>query len=629
MSRWNIKNEKTIEWCPMAGDKHNDDIEMAGFRAVDVVTYGTDGEQLVLRHHPIFPTLRTRPNDTHASFQRDVLPSELPELKVNGEVAAQRLVRAEIDGVLRLFTRAEGVSLERSFYPAERAPVVFERILVTNTGTSPVSLDVTRPSARIDKKRGPMGDCLMEYFSTFEGRVLGAGETYTYAVGIYGKIANTPTPCEDFEVELGHRRATVDRLTEPLVLDTGNRTLDTAIRFAKIRAGESVYETKFGRIHSPGGLSYYAATWCNDEVEYSGPYFAYTGDPYLLDAAMNAYRMYIPFMSDDFEPIPSSVIAEGLDFWHGKGDRGDAAMYLFGASRFALASGDAAFSRELLPAIEWCAEYCKRKTNAKGVIESDTDEMEDRLPSGDANLCTSSLAYAGYLAAAALERELGSVTLAEDYEARAAALRSAIDRHFSAEIHGFKTYRYYEGCEVLRSWGAVPLSVGIFDRAEGTVESLLSEYMRLPDGFLSAESDPIIWDRSNLYAMRGIFAAGMTDTAADVLLRYTESRLLGERVPYPVEAYPEGGRRHLSGESALLIKVITEGLLGMTPTGLSTFTVCPYLPSALDHLYLKSIRAHGAVFDVLVEREGFRIVRSDGVTLASGKLGRRTEVSVR
>ena len=54
---------------------------------------------------------------------------------------------------------------------------------------------------------------------------------------------------------------------------------------------------------------------------------------------MNAYRMYIPFMSDHYDPIPSSVIAEGLDFWNGAGDRGDAAMYLFGASRFVMTSG--------------------------------------------------------------------------------------------------------------------------------------------------------------------------------------------------------------------------------------------------------------------------------------------------
>lgn len=110
--------------------------------------------------------------------------------------------------------------------------------------------------------------------------------------------------------------------------------------FAKIRAGESVFRTKYGLMHSPGGYAFYAATWCNDQVEYAGPYFAYTGDRDLIKASYNAYKMYTPFMSNSYNPIPSSVIAEGVDYWNGAGDRGDAAMYLYGASCFSLTCGD-------------------------------------------------------------------------------------------------------------------------------------------------------------------------------------------------------------------------------------------------------------------------------------------------
>ena len=34
------------------------------------------------------------------------------------------------------------------------------------------------------------------------------------------------------------------------------------------------------------------------------------------EASMNAYRHYIPFMGPRYEPIPSSVVAEGLDYWN-------------------------------------------------------------------------------------------------------------------------------------------------------------------------------------------------------------------------------------------------------------------------------------------------------------------------
>jgi len=53
------------------------------------------------------------------------------------------------------------------------------------------------------------------------------------------------------------------------------------------------------------------------------------------------------------------VVAEGLDYWNGQRDRGDAAMYAYGASRFVLAAGRRDWAKELLPAIRWTLEYCR------------------------------------------------------------------------------------------------------------------------------------------------------------------------------------------------------------------------------------------------------------------------------
>jgi hypothetical protein len=55
---------------------------------------------------------------------------------------------------------------------------------------------------------------------------------------------------------------------------------------------------------------------------------------------MNSYRHFARFMNDEYKPIPSSIIAEGTDIWHGAGDRGDGAMIAYGAARFALSLGD-------------------------------------------------------------------------------------------------------------------------------------------------------------------------------------------------------------------------------------------------------------------------------------------------
>ncbi|MGN1345831.1 MAG: hypothetical protein ACI4V1_03545 [Eubacteriales bacterium] len=627
--RWNItRGGRAIEWNVAAGDLHTDDLEMAGFGCADIVRYGMTEEGFLLRHHPVFPSLRIRPNNTHASYQLDIDDAFLPRLAADGERISETLMRVEIDGVLRLECTAGTLAVTHVCYPSTELRATYERVTVRNNGASPVRLTATARGGEVNEVMGPMGINVTEVFTDFADTTLAPGAEYVYSITISGRVANEPSvdaiPADEYRARLRN----VERLVTPMVLDTGNQTLDTMFRFAKLRAGESVFDTMYGLIHSPGGYSYYAATWCNDQVEYAGPYFAYTGDDALLEASMNAYRMYMPFMSSRYEPIPSSVIAEGVDYWNGAGDRGDAAMYLYGASRFALTAGRREYAEELLPAIEWCAEYCRRKINADGVVASDSDELEGRFPAGQANLCTSTLAYSGYLCASSLERAVGTAEKAEEYETLAKNLRSSIDTYFGANLHGMETYKYYAECEVLRSWICMPLCVGIYERAPETVRALCSEWLMMPDGMRTEEGCPTIWDRSTLYGLRGIFASGDTEKGAELLLTYANNRLLGERVPYAVEAYPEGGRRHLSGESALFCKVILEGLLDITPTGLSSFTIKPSLPSTLDHLFLTGVPAHGAVFDIRVEKTGFTVTGSDGRLLASGAPGECVEVRV-
>ena len=66
----------------------------------------------------------------------------------------------------------------------------------------------------------------------------------------------------------------------------------------------------------------------------------------------------------------------------------------------------------------------------------------------------------------------------------------------------------------------------------------------------------------------------------------------------------------------------------MIPVGLHAFTIKPTLPAELDHLYLTNIHAHGAVFDVMLEHGGWRVIRSDGTVLACGNYGEVKEVRV-
>ena len=114
----------------------------------------------------------------------------------------------------------------------------------------------------------------------------------------------------------------------------------------------------------------------------------------------------------------------------------------------------------------------------------------------------------------------------------------------------------------------------------------------------SAVGSETFWDRATLYAMRGALAAGAQERILPYLLAYSKRRLLGEHVPYAIEAWPEGDQRHLSAESALYARVFTEGLLGFRPTGLRSFTLQPNLPAGWKRVSLKRFHAAGGVCDI-------------------------------
>ncbi|MCM1532815.1 MAG: hypothetical protein NC114_11195, partial [Ruminococcus flavefaciens] len=418
----------------------------------------------------------------------------------------------------------------------------------------------------------------------------------------YEKDGGAPVAA-DAEAEYAGRMEFLRQMDDNLVLDTPDKVIDTEFRYSKIRASESIFKTKGGYMHGPGGESYYAAIWANDQAEYVNPFFPYLGYGVGNESAINAYRHFARFMNDGYKPIPSSIIAEGDGIWNGAGDRGDGAMIAYGAARYALTRSDRAEAEELWPLIEWCLEYCKRQINDKGVVKSDRDELEGRFPSGDANLCTSTLYYDALLSAASLGESLGkSPAQTADYRRRAKAMRAAIESHFGANVKGYDTYRYYEGNDILRSWICMPLIVGIYDRAEATIDALFRSDLYTKDGLLTAQGSETFWDRSTLYALRGGYAAGYPDFMTEQLSYYSSRRLLGDHVPYPIEAWPEGSQRHLSAESGLYCRIITEGMFGIRPTGMRSFELKPEIPASWDHADLNHVRAFGSDFDIRVKR---------------------------
>lgn len=612
--RWKINTDGGITWQVKKGDVHHDHIEMAGKQIAVVLRYGVDKTgAFELNKSMIWPMLRTIPNNTHGSLMRRFDWNPLDAMTINGRSIEEQVRTITLNGTMEVISditlgKKNSLSLKRTYLPSTESPSLIEMYEFTNTGTSEVSLEIPTGITTLstNPKQGVAGSYSIKLLThgTERAVTLLPDKSYTFSASISGYKPSEKEAVIDANQELLKRQALVSEWMSNLILETPDPILDKMFAFSKIRSCESIYATKGGPMHGPGGESYYAAIWANDQAEYINPYFPFIGYDYGNASAVNSFKHFARYMNNEWEPIPSSIIAEGESYWNGAGDRGDAAMIAYGAARYALASGNKEEARQLWPLIEWCLEFNHKKLNEAGVVTSDADELEGRFPAGKANLCTSSLYYDALLSAAYLAEDLDKgAAVIKKYRQQASDLEKAIDSYFAATVEGFDTYAYYEGNDILRAWICIPLTVGINKRATGTIDALFSPRLWSENGLLTQAGSQTFWDRSTLYALRGAFMAGEIEKAMKFMKHYSGTRLLGNHVPYPVEAWPEGGQRHLSAESGLYGRIITEGIFGIRPTGLHSFTLTPRLPQEWGYMYLRKIKAFDSDFDIEVIRK--------------------------
>ncbi len=630
--RWRLTDDGGIRWELKDTDAlpHDDHIAMSG-QSVDMILEWKIDEQGAFSAKRLirWPMLRTIPDDTHASLQRRLGDENGPPVMLNNDpIRSGKTVAVKIHGSLTVHSKhAYGVSLTHTIFPCVHAPAIVDLYRLTNTSEKAIRVDVPRWRQRSETpaEKGVFGTYTIEEFLIGEGIYrVAPNDHVTYGVVRSARKGNDAPYFGNPEAELAARRAFIEDVENRLVLETPDPVLNRLFAFSKLRAVESIFSTRGGLMHGPGGYNkYLAAIWANDQAEYVNPFFPFLGHPAGNESALNSFRHFAKKMNPEYKPIPSSIIAEGRDIWNGAGDRGDAAMIAYGAARFCLASGNLEWSEELWPLIEWCLEYCLRHKTSEGVIASRTDELEGRFPAGKANLCTSCLYYDALISSAYLSDDLDKPNeLTHRYEKEAEALRRAIKDYFEADVEGFATYQYYEGNSVLRSWICVPLTVGIEDRVGGTVEALFSPRLWTEDGLLTKAGTKTVWDRSTLYALRGVLASEESQRGLGKLRAFSRQRLLGDHVPYVIEAYPEQNQSHLSAESGLYCRIFTEGLFGIRPLERHGFYCTPRLPVGWERMALRRVHAFGAAWDIEVSRTkgkiNVRVTDSAGAVLYEG-----------
>ena len=603
---WNVSNEQRLP--------HGDHIEMSGSNVSGIIHYTINKRrQLTLQRDIIYPQLRTYDRTNGVSWQkyraylRQTYGSEIEPSITDGQ---QTIVFEEVDslgiqGKLIIYhTPVNDIRLTRTLLPSMTERLFVEQWTLTNVGRDDKRLKTgnTAYKTTLDGYKGTYQKHV--YSDASEHVDLAAGKSYSFGLYFAAAIDDETTEGFSYKKAVMERDEFLQSMRENLVLETGNPVLDRLFYFSKIRAAENIFNSKMGIVHSPGGGNYYLGVWANDQVEYSGPFFPFLGYEKGIVAARNAYRKFLQNIPAGSNPIPYSFEIEG-DIQSSNKDRGDAAMIAYGTSLYLLRTGDREAAKELWPLIEWSLAYCHNKLNEQGVVRSQTDEMEGRIPTGDANLATSSLYYGGLEYGAVLAKELGYKSLSKQYEQRRRDLEKSIESHFGYTIEGLDTYRYYDGSERLRHWICLPLAVGINTRAKATAIALLDK-LWTENGIL-VELDPdkkgqdVFWDRGTLYMFRGLFKAGILDKSLEKLVAFSRTRLLGDHVPYAVEAYPENDMRHLSAESALYCRIFLEGVLGLEQTGYSSFNITPQLSQQLPKLALSNLHLGDSIVSIQLE----------------------------
>jgi hypothetical protein len=269
-ARWKVDSDGEITWEVTPRDAHQDQIEMSGRKISAIITYGVrENGTLTLTRQVVFPSLRTIPNDTHASLSYTFGEDATPRVFIGGRPAREVVGRIHHRGLITVDSIMGSVALTRTLFPSIDKPVYVEKYSFTNRGTRDVTIEVesTENTVRTSEARGVTGEYIISSHVPDAGvRIVKPGEGVNFVVVFTAREAQAPPLNVQVESEEKARRERIDGFLSKLRLETPDAVLNTAFAFAKIRATESIYETKGGLMHGPGGGAYYAAIWANDQA---------------------------------------------------------------------------------------------------------------------------------------------------------------------------------------------------------------------------------------------------------------------------------------------------------------------------------------------------------------------------
>ena len=200
---WSIEGQ-TLVWNVKEGQTHRDKIEMSGLYCDTIVDYGVQADgTLWLSQMLYFPTLRTVPNNTHATYCF-ALQDARPALQRNGERIVESPRTFRLDGMLTVICETNaGISLIHRLFPSTDGHFGVERLCIH--AREDVTLTLTLPRSSVHSYgRGTKGVYVSEIHHTAPDEiVLRAGERAEFDIFYSSRIANQSfsLPCGKDEEE--------------------------------------------------------------------------------------------------------------------------------------------------------------------------------------------------------------------------------------------------------------------------------------------------------------------------------------------------------------------------------------------------------------------------------------------
>src|SRR5690606_28426210 len=270
---WSLDGDHAIKWNVAQESRlpHRDHIEMSGKRVSAIIDYTVDqNRRLEIKREVIWPTLRTllKEGDPdylayRAYLRRTHSDDIMPDLRVDGEPFAPGPVETvRIDGTLQfVHTSESGLRLSRTLFPSTEHGALIEQWTLENTGDKPLQIEASGVSVT-ESETGHYGQYELAVRSdAISPRQLAPGERLSLGIYFTAHLADADAPQFLADNELAARQAFLNEIRGSLILETPDPVLNRAFELAKVRTSESIFETKIGLVHSPGGGRYYAGVW--------------------------------------------------------------------------------------------------------------------------------------------------------------------------------------------------------------------------------------------------------------------------------------------------------------------------------------------------------------------------------